>query len=122
MAVTVRMAATARTAAMVRMAVTGRTAATARTARGETTVHRSPSGGRRRRMKPAGNAVGQSTPDTRAARRFSTAARFAALAAVLAVIGGASGASALTLTGGPVYSLPGGGSCTTGTGEPSRGT
>ena len=45
----------------------------------------------------------------RGARRWSTGARFAAVFAL--ALGGASTASALIISGGPTYTLPGGGSC-----------
>jgi hypothetical protein len=44
-----------------------------------------------------------------------------ALVALAAVLGGATSAPALIITGGPVYSLPGGGSCSV-SGEPGRGS
>jgi hypothetical protein len=56
-------------------------------------------------------AVGLSARPARDARRGWRAA-VATLAAVVASAGFAASASALILTGGPVYTLPGGGSCT----------
>ena len=55
-------------------------------------------------------AVHTASPSNRASQRRWTVSAVAAVA-LLALLGAASSAPALVLTGGPVYGLPGGGSC-----------
>src|SRR5262249_40851149 len=102
-----RTAATARTAATDRTVVTDRTGATARMGRGE------PRGGLNGGVMMVFTRLrnGQSAADTAAGGR-QRAVGDAAANAPLVLLGMTTRASALIITGGPTYSLPGGGSCT----------
>src|SRR4051794_13087952 len=79
-------------------------------------------------MAPGRSLRGDSAAHTAAGRVASDCIRHRrpslrlTAAAVLAVLGMAARASALTITGGPVYALPGGGSCAlTGTAASAAG-